>query len=189
MRVYLQWICLRMKTCCDCLNRLPLAAFYKQKGRPLKRCKRCHNVFGATRRTWYRMEGRCLCGQQRAAGRKLCKRCLRRFKDRYHRRSKNDASYVRKLRDASVQRSKALKMAALAAYGGCLCVCCGETHVEFLTIDHINKPLKDTPRSGKSFYQWLKTNNYPTGFRVLCLNCNFALGHYGYCPHGCYVDG
>jgi hypothetical protein len=21
------------------------------------------------------------------------------------------------------------------------------------------------------------------GYRVLCMNCNFALGHSGYCPH------
>jgi len=24
---------------------------------------------------------------------------------------------------------------------------------------------------------------YPTGFRVLCHNCNQAIGLYGYCPH------
>jgi hypothetical protein len=29
----------------------------------------------------------------------------------------------------------------------------------------------------------LRQNSYPTGYRVLCHNCNFALGHYGYCPH------
>jgi hypothetical protein len=32
-------------------------------------------------------------------------------------------------------------------------------------------------------YLWLKRNNYPTGFRVLCHNCNLAIGFYGYCPH------
>lgn len=30
---------------------------------------------------------------------------------------------------------------------------------------------------------WLKKNNYPPGFRVLCMNCNFSLGMRGYCPH------
>lgn len=172
-----------MKRCCDCLKKLPLSAFYRQKGRSFKRCKQCHTKFGALRRARYRTEGRCLCGRKRLLGRKMCGHCAQRFNDRYHRRVKNDAGYVRKLRAVSVQRSRALKLAALDAYGGCSCACCGETHVEFLTIDHVNKPAKDTPRSGKSFYQWLKTNGYPTGFRVLCLNCNFAFGHYGYCPH------
>jgi len=34
-----------------------------------------------------------------------------------------------------------------------------------------------------NFYRWLKQNNFPEGFRVLCINCNFSLGIYGYCPH------
>jgi hypothetical protein len=31
--------------------------------------------------------------------------------------------------------------------------------------------------------RWLRKNGFPKGFRVLCHNCNFAHGHYGYCPH------
>jgi hypothetical protein len=69
------------------------------------------------------------------------------------------------------------------------CSCCGETHVEFLTIDHI-KGYKNSPdykkvrrRSGTEFYVWLKNNNYPTGYRILCFNCNMSLGIWGYCPH------
>jgi hypothetical protein len=30
---------------------------------------------------------------------------------------------------------------------------------------------------------YLRTHGYPSGFRVLCHNCNFSFGHYGYCPH------
>ncbi|MBA7602023.1 hypothetical protein ES703_09108 [subsurface metagenome] len=36
-------------------------------------------------------------------------------------------------------------------------------------------------------YEYLKSNNYPLGYRVLCMNCNFAIGVYGYCPH-CKVE-
>lgn len=32
-------------------------------------------------------------------------------------------------------------------------------------------------------YRWLRNHGYPLGFRVLCMNCNFALGKFGYCPH------
>jgi len=68
------------------------------------------------------------------------------------------------------------------------CACCGETYIEFLAIDHVDgggtKHRKEIKvNGGTGFYQWLKQNNYPEGFRVLCHNCNFALGHYGYCPH------
>jgi hypothetical protein len=30
---------------------------------------------------------------------------------------------------------------------------------------------------------WVYKNSYPEGFRLLCHNCNFSLGAYGYCPH------
>lgn len=40
-----------------------------------------------------------------------------------------------------------------------------------------------TPVAGSRFYVWLKKNNYPPGFQILCYNCNCAKGHFGYCPH------
>jgi len=32
-------------------------------------------------------------------------------------------------------------------------------------------------------YVWLKRNYFPTGFQLLCHNCNLAKGFYGKCPH------
>jgi hypothetical protein len=63
--------------------------------------------------------------------------------------------------------------------------------MEFLAIDHIDgggekhrRTISDGKRlCGLSFYLWLKRNNWPSGFRVLCHNCNFSFGAYGYCPH------
>ena len=68
------------------------------------------------------------------------------------------------------------------------CACCGETIIEFLCIDHINgdgnKHRKEIGLThGAKMYQWLKKNNYPKGFQVLCCNCNTAKGLYGQCPH------
>ena len=80
---------------------------------------------------------------------------------------------------------------ALRAYGA-VCACCGEGRREFLTIDHIagngaahRRALWGDSRkgSGSPFYGWLKRQGYPEGFRVLCQNCNCAMGYYGYCPH------
>jgi hypothetical protein len=82
------------------------------------------------------------------------------------------------------------KLLVLTHYSGNppKCACCGETHVEFLSIDHINgggerhrKSLNK--QSGSPFYIWLIKNDFPEGYRVLCLNCNTSLGVYGYCPH------
>lgn len=66
------------------------------------------------------------------------------------------------------------------------CACCGESHIEFLTIDHIHGGgRKDRIHFGvgSNFYKWLIDNNFPSGFQVLCYNCNCSKGHYGYCPH------
>jgi hypothetical protein len=32
-------------------------------------------------------------------------------------------------------------------------------------------------------YIWLRQRDWPPGYRVLCVNCNFAIGHFGKCPH------
>ena len=72
-------------------------------------------------------------------------------------------------------------------YGG-KCVCCGETEDAFLCVDHINGGGEAHRReigmtSGNQFYFWLRKNNYPDGFQILCHNCNFAKSSRGHCPH------
>lgn len=71
------------------------------------------------------------------------------------------------------------------AYGGWICNCCGETTTEFLTIDHINNDGAQHRRqlNGKSMYTWLEKNDYPPGFQVLCMNCNWGKRTHGICPH------
>lgn len=67
------------------------------------------------------------------------------------------------------------------------CECCGERHIEFLAIDHINgggnRLRKAQGSAGTRTFMWLLKNGFPEGFRVLCNNCNMSLGFYGYCPH------
>lgn len=68
------------------------------------------------------------------------------------------------------------------------CVCCDESNIKFLTIDHINNNGAQHRKeskcgSGPKFYQWLKDNNYPTGYQIMCMNCNWARSRYGICPH------
>jgi hypothetical protein len=82
---------------------------------------------------------------------------------------------------------KKRKLMVIRHYGG-KCACCGETNIEFLSIDHINgngnKHRNEVIGKRRAeFYPWLIKNNYPEGFRVLCMNCNTSIGWYGYCPH------
>jgi len=71
--------------------------------------------------------------------------------------------------------------------GNLVCACCGENHIEFLSLDHIsgggNKHRKELRKNGTAFYYWIRKNKFPSGYQVLCFNCNFSKGHYGYCPH------
>jgi hypothetical protein len=83
------------------------------------------------------------------------------------------------------ERSRALREEVLRHYGG-KCACCGELRSEFLAVDHIQggggKHRKEIG-AGTAYFSWLKKNSYPSGYRILCHNCNMAVAFYGHCPH------
>ena len=155
------------KICTKCHIEKDISEFYKQKGKKdgLKsHCKVCFledcheyattNKGKETRRKWYT--------NRRDSG------LIRKFYKTYNRK---------------------LKKLVFDHYGN-KCVCCGETHKEFLTIDHINGHGRQhrneigNSKNTNAWYRWIIQNNYPSYLRILCMNCNFSLGMYGYCPHG-----
>lgn len=75
----------------------------------------------------------------------------------------------------------------LEAYGAfCHCPGCNATAVEFLTLEHLSggggKHRKKKGAHG--VYLELRKQGWPKDkYTVLCMNCNFAKGKYGYCPH------
>ena len=127
-----------------------------------------------------------------------CKSCTEyNCKKRYQLNRGEKLAYARKYRKNNPEKyrqilqksSQKLRINVLSHYGGNppKCICCNETEIKFLAIDHIdggghqhNIKLR---RWGGSFYRWLKNNNYPSGFQILCHNCNMAKGFYGKCPH------
>lgn len=99
-------------------------------------------------------------------------------------RSKNKEKYSQSNKRNRIK----LRKEVLTHYGGNppKCACCGESHYEFLSIDHINNDGKQHRKQvgiGMRMYYWLRKNNYPKGFQVLCFNCNLAKGFSGKCPH------
>ena len=85
--------------------------------------------------------------------------------------------------DYSRRYRKNLKQEIMNAYGG-KCECCDEDRIEFLTIEHIHGDGKQHRESVNSVYLDLKKRGFPRdGYTCLCINCNFAKGQYGYCPH------
>jgi len=124
-----------------------------------------------------------------------------RDKDREHKRehrnrkiangSPEEVAVIRAAESARTKRSQTrCRDEVYGAYGGYKCNCCNETERMFLSIDHVNNDGAAERKSGKykssgsAFYNWLCKNNFPSGYQVLCMNCQ--VGKYkngGVCPH------
>lgn len=70
----------------------------------------------------------------------------------------------------------------------CQCPKCDVSEIKFLTIHHINndgaKHRKEiNTNGGTGYYIWLKRNNFPDGYQVLCYNCNCGKDRNGVCHY------
>lgn len=146
-----------MKECRLCRERKDESEFYLLKGRPIARCKACTC---AIQKNWREK----------------------------HQTKEQEARW------AETVKAKQLRMkhATFAAYGGYVCACCGETERLFLTIDHVfndgaawrRDNFRNSKAAGRRTYHWLVKHNFPAGFQVLCMNCNFGKRmNHGTCPH------
>jgi hypothetical protein len=107
------------------------------------------------------------------------------------RRRNNAASRRYRARNAQAVRERLRlkhrerRMRLLTMYGGS-CACCGESRFEFLAIDHEGGGGSSERSRTKPhiYYKRLLSAQKPLpGYRVLCHNCNSAIGLYGRCPH------
>ncbi len=96
-------------------------------------------------------------------------------------------------RERSRSHERTLKWETIRKLGG-KCACCGIDTPEFLTVDHVKGDGSDhrrcTPQNPRGrhttpkIYRDIKREGYPKDrYRVLCINCNFSIGIWGYCPH------
>lgn len=168
-------------TCKDCSKKSSqacLTRYYKRKeigqcrdcGLPAinegdSRCPTCaekFRVYQSERVDRKRQAGICLfCPLLTRSGRKTCLKCALAISTRQQ------------------EARRKLKQEVFGAYGGVKCSKCGfDADLDVLQIDHINgggtKHLKEIGRA--RLYNWLKKNNFPPGYRVLCSNCNFSDG-------------
>ena len=92
----------------------------------------------------------------------------------------------KKMYEGAVASKRKARLEVINHYGG-KCACCGESRYEFLAIDHINgggTALRRTKKQSSDQIVWeIRREGFPNIYRVLCHNCNQALGVYGYCPH------
>ncbi len=121
---------------------------------------------------------------------RICKECANKKAHQYYLESsekfkERSRLWKKKNKEKVIEESKryrkGLKIKALQSYGSKKpkCVCCGETEIDFLCLDHIdNNGNKQRKKHGigTSFLKWLKVNNYPKNLRlqVMCFNCNMS---------------
>jgi hypothetical protein len=126
-------------------------------------------------------EGLCVtCGDKQDLPGYCCTKCKERRKHRYHMIHR-----VKRLADHKAAHRK-LKIEVFEAYGGAFCACCGEDYLDALSIDHIDRlhggeARHSKIRKGAGLYGWLRKQGYPSGYRVLCITCNFVIGHFSRC--------
>lgn len=83
------------------------------------------------------------------------------------------------------------RAAALRHYGTA-CACCGESEPVFLTFDHVGgggAAHRRKDLGARNMGAWLVRHNFPSGFRVLCWNCNLATRYGDPCPHSAGILG
>ena len=98
----------------------------------------------------------------------------------------------RKMTNAA--RNGRYRRALFEAYGGPRCASCGFSDERALQIDHVagggSQMTRLLKMRGTGFYTWLRRNDYPPGFQVLCANCNWIKRHQEqqYNPKGAWKE-
>lgn len=190
-----------MKTCSKCQIEKPKSDFYYMKKlcRSYSYCKPCSRACAKDRRSmpgasdiaksymqrWKELPGKKedLATQQKA------------YRERPEIKTRKSVvakgwRCIPSVRERIVTKQRAVraqqKINAFQAYGGPVCFCCGEHEEKFLSIDHINGDggkHRKQQGSGAILYAWLARHHFPTGFQVLCMNCNWGRRFTGICPH------
>lgn len=115
-------------------------------------------------------------------GNKRCSACeTKKPLSEFSTRRKGVASYCRPCENKRTRkRNIALRREVLSFYSGSndpKCACCGEARLTVLDLDHINGGgQEDRMKLGSSpfkIYRDLRAKGFPSGFRVLCRNCNW----------------
>jgi len=112
---------------------------------------------------------------------KKCIVCQEDRDEKHFPKSKWICYRCRGLRERSV-----LKLRMLEAFGW-KCQCCGEDNPFFLTLDHVKNDgasHRDQGYNEQQIYRIAQSEGWPKDrYQLLCMNCNFAKGHFQECPH------
>lgn len=126
--------------------------------------------------------------QYRARNRTKCRAWDRKFKEgnveRLKReRHENYLLHKEEYAEAGRERQQGYKRFIVETLGG-KCICCGETDLAFLTLEHIHKDGQAHRATKKNIYCDVIRQGVPKDrYTVLCMNCNYATRYNHVCPH------
>lgn len=110
---------------------------------------------------------------------------MKKYMKRYYATPKGNA-IIKKLMKKYILKNKILIVNHYSNGKNC-CNCCGESQLEFLSLDHLvqgnGRKEREEAGGGNALYRKLIKAGYPEGFQILCFNCNLSKGFYGKCPH------
>ena len=111
-------------------------------------------------------------------GQNYCVDCQHEYKSQYHIQNQAKLNSNSRLWRAN-EKVKTLEYYSQTSPPECMR--CGFSDIRALTIDHIDGGGTRHTRSigfgGNHFYTWLRKNNYPEGYQVLCRNCQSIKQH------------
>lgn len=120
-----------------------------------------------------------LTSENRHEKNRICVQCNKHLgKVTSEKRRATNISYYQEAVNKSKLKTK-LQVFENYSDGKITCNRCGYNDIRALSVDHIdgsgNKHYnkKGIKMSGQALYQWLKNNNFPPGYQILCLNCQF----------------
>ena len=155
--------------------------------------------FWNTKATW---DGKC----------RRCKKCLYGWMKEYVKKNRDKVRFLKRRSDKKCKDEIALRKAkryeqnkgavkakdyqlrleVLSRYCGgepkCQCPGCDVKFPQFLEFDHIegggrkHAIANKYVGGGRLMLHWMIRNNYPSGFQVLCSNCNHAKRNKNSCP-------
>jgi len=169
------------RICRKCNLEKPLQEFTKAKtcdGGYSYVCRKCTNLY---QKEYYKIP------RNKTSRLKQCKKYRkthRRKLSQYNKEYLSRPDIKLRVVEKNRKRNLKLKTEVISHYGE-RCACCGESNLAFLSIDHLNGGgVKHRKAIKILFYRWLKQNNYPDGYQILCFNCNMGRQiNKGICPH------
>lgn len=125
-----------------------------------------------------------------------CKECVKTNSANWYKTNKHTEDYKKKSNQLKIKAKEngtanqwakdryAKYKKIVFDYYGNKCSCCGENHIEFLTIEHTlhnGKEHRATKRS--TIYKDIIDKGFPEDLTLFCSNCNFATRYGNECPH------